>query len=111
MKTILTSDQKRERKFRRRNRVKTRLNIVASDKTKLMVYRSNSFIYAQLVSPDNKVLGASSDQKVKTKGTKTQKAQKVGDAIASIAKSHKITEVVFDRNGFVYAGRVKALAE
>jgi large subunit ribosomal protein L18 len=53
---------------------------------------------------------AASDLKTK-KGTKVERAQEVGKSIAAIAKEKNITSVVFDRGGFLYAGRVKALAD
>lgn len=111
MKTLLNSKQKQGLRNRKKIRTKAKISNVAGDKAKLLVYRSNSFIYAQLMDTSNKILGSSSDLKVKGKGTKTEKAVKVGEAIATIAKTNKITEVVFDRNGFTYTGRIKALAD
>ena len=78
---------------------------------RLSVYRSNSQIYAQLIDDrDGKTLGAASDLKA-TKGNKMEKAEAVGKEIAEIAKKAGVSKVVFDRGGFLYAGRIKALAE
>ena len=78
---------------------------------RLVVFRSLSHNYAQLVDDDKgAVLASASDVKAK-KGTKTEKAKEVGTEIAKIAQDKKITEVVFDRNGYKYHGRVKAIAD
>ena len=77
---------------------------------RLTVFRSNSEIYAQIIDDTTQktVVSVSS---LKEKGTKTEKAKAVGAAIAGKAKEANITSVVFDRNGFLYHGRVKALAD
>jgi large subunit ribosomal protein L18 len=81
---------------------------------RLSVFRSNKEIYAQLIDDENGVtLGATSSLNKADHGNiaKTEQASKVGQAIAELAKSKGINEVVFDRNGYLYHGRVKALAE
>lgn len=77
---------------------------------RLTVFRSNSEIYAQIIDDVAKktILSVSS---LKSKGTKTEQAKAVGAAIAEKAKAANITNVVFDRNGFLYHGRIKALAD
>jgi len=83
----------------------------SEQRPRLVTYKSLNAIYAQLVDDDTrKVLMSTSSLKSK-KGTKTEKAKEVGKEIAEKAKEKKITKVVFDRNGFKYHGRVKALAE
>jgi len=78
---------------------------------RLCVYRSLNNIYAQLIDDENnKVLASANDLKTKT-NPKTESAKNVGKTIAEAAKSLKIAEVVFDRNGYKFHGRVKALAE
>lgn len=78
---------------------------------RLCVYRSLNNIYAQLIDDENnKVLASANDLKTKT-NPKTESAKNVGKTIAETAKSLKIAEVVFDRNGYKFHGRVKALAE
>ena len=77
---------------------------------RLTVFRSNSEIYAQIIDDVAKktILSVSS---LKSKGSKTEKAKAVGAAVAEKAKAANISNVVFDRNGFLYHGRIKALAE
>lgn len=79
---------------------------------RLVVFRSLAHIEAQLIDDTvGKTLAAANDRQLKTKGTKTEQAVAVGTAIAEHAKAKKITTVVFDRGGFQYHGRVKALAD
>ncbi len=81
---------------------------------RLSVYKSNKEIYAQLIDDkDGKTLvSASSREKgVDAKGTKSEISAAVGKAIAAKAIAAGIEAIVFDRNGFVYHGRVKALAD
>ena len=82
---------------------------------RLCVFRSNSEIYAQIIDDETRttLVSASSlekDLKVKN-GSNVEAAKVVGKAIAEKAKKAKITKVVFDRGGYLYHGRVKALAE
>jgi len=101
---------KRLRQERRSNRVSKKLQAV-TEKPRMAVYRSNKYIYVQIID-DKKghTLAAASDLKI-TEGTKTQRAAKVGELIAEAAKKASIEEVAFDRNGYKYTGRVKALAD
>lgn len=98
-----------ENRIRRSNRIQV---TGTASRPRLCVYRSNSNIYAQLIDDESgTTLAAVSDLKMKKKGTKSEMAKKVGEEIASKAKAIKIETVVFDRAGFAYHGRVKALAE
>ena len=101
---------KRFRQEKRSNRVRTKL-VATTSKPRLAVYRSNIYIYAQIID-DTKghTLVAASDLKIK-EGTKTEKATKVGELLAQKAKEAGIEEVAFDRNGYKYTGRVQALAD
>jgi len=101
---------KRAKQFRRSQRVRQKL-VSTSSRPRMAVYRSNRYIYVQIID-DSKghTLAAASDLKL-TEGTKTERATKVGDMIAEAAKKAGIEEVAFDRNGYKYIGRVKALAE
>ena len=82
-----------------------------SDRPRLSVFRSNKFIYAQIIDDvANKTLAQASDVKVK-KGAKTERAKEVGKMIAEAALIKKISKVVFDRNGFKYTGRIKLVAD
>lgn len=77
----------------------------------LVVFRSNKNILAQILEPETKkTLTTVSSCNIK-KGTKTERAEEVGKKIAEQAKKLKIGKLVFDRNGYLYHGRVKALAE
>lgn len=79
---------------------------------RLAIFRSNTSIYAQLIDDvAGKTLCSASSLQLKDKATKTEIAAKVGADIAKKAKKEKITQVVFDRGGFKYHGRVKALAD
>ena len=78
---------------------------------RLSVFRSNKFIYAQLIDDQTgKTLAEASDIKI-TKGTKIERAKQVGKMIAEVALGKKIKTIVFDRNGFKYTGRVKLVAD
>jgi large subunit ribosomal protein L18 len=78
----------------------------------LTVFRSNTQIYAQLIDDvHGKTLASASSLGMKEKMTKTEQAAKVGAMVAKNAQEKGIKEVVFDRNGYLYHGRVKQLAE
>jgi large subunit ribosomal protein L18 len=102
----------------RRNRIKMRIRKVVSgdaQSPRLTVFRSNKQIYAQLVDDlqGKTICAAGSFKKNQKAGkeNKTEQAKKVGKAIAEIAISKGISTVRFDRNGYLYHGRVKALAD
>lgn len=82
---------------------------------RLCVFRSNAEIYAQIIDDEAKTTlcsASSLDKKLKLKnGSNVEAAKVVGEAIAKNAAKKKITKVVFDRGGYLYHGRVKALAE
>jgi large subunit ribosomal protein L18 len=90
---------------------KIRATISGTDtRPRLSVFRSNNYMYAQLIDDVNAVtIAAASD--MKAKGTKMEGAVAAGKALAAAAKAKGITQTVFDRNGFKYAGRIKALAD
>ena len=99
----------------RRTRIKAHIRHKVSGtalKPRMTVFRSNTQIYAQLVDDVAGVtLAAASSLGVKEKATKTEQAAKVGTLVAKVALEAGITTVVFDRNGYLYHGRVKALAD
>ena len=80
---------------------------------RLCVYRSNRHIYAQVISDDGgRTLLAASTVKLGDKGTSNrQAARKIGEQIAQLCQERDIHEVVFDRNGFLFHGRVKEVAD
>lgn len=81
------------------------------ERPRVTVFRSTQHIYAQIIDDmQNKTLVSESDLKM-TSGNKTDKATQVGESLAKKALAQKISKVVFDRGGFLYHGRVKALAE
>ncbi len=94
----------------RRNRIRSKLS-GTTEKPRLAVFKSNKFMYAQLID-DTKgtTLVSSSGAGLKAK-TKTEQAEMVGKDIASKAKAKNISKVVFDRGGYIYTGRVKAVAD
>lgn len=98
----------------KRNRRKARIRAKISGTAeipRLCIYKSLTHNYAQLIDDESgKVLAEASDLKSK-KGTKTESAKNVGLELAKKAKAAKISKVKFDRNGFIYHGRVKAIAE
>ncbi|MDE6825739.1 MAG: 50S ribosomal protein L18, partial [Paramuribaculum sp.] len=78
---------------------------------RMSVFRSNKQIYVQVIDDlAGKTLAAASSKNI-TDGTKTEIAAKVGEEIAQKALAAGITEVVFDRNGYLFHGRVKSLAD
>ena len=98
---------------RRHKRVRKKISGTA-ERPRLVVFRSNRGITAQLVDDlEGKTLAAASWQNVKKsfKGNKTEQAAEVGKLLAENAKKAEIETVVFDRGGYLYHGRVKALAE
>lgn len=104
-------------KLERRQRIKHRIRKIifgTAEKPRLSVFRSNKEIYAQLIDDNAGVTLAavsSRDKEIEATGSKTDIAKTVGKAIAEKAKSAGVETVAFDRNGFLYHGRVKALAD
>jgi large subunit ribosomal protein L18 len=107
---VLTKPQARARRHKRvRGKV-----FGTAERPRLVVFRSNVGIEAQLVDDaDGKTLAAASWLHLKKtfKGNKTQQAAEVGKLLAENAKKASLDTVVFDRGGYLYHGRVKALAE
>jgi len=82
------------------------------ERPRLTVFRSNTQIYAQIIDDlAGKTLAAASSLPLKEKVTKKEQAAKVGENLAKSALEAGITQVVFDRNGYLYHGRVKELAD
>jgi large subunit ribosomal protein L18 len=107
-------DTKRGKWLARKARTQT--SLARSERVALTVFRSAKHTYAQLVDGETgKTLGAAStrDQTIAGVGAtgNVEAAKKVGEAIGRIAKEKSINEVVFNRNGFLFHGRVKAVAE
>ena len=96
-----------------RRATKLRAKHAERDLERLCVYKSSQHIYAQIISScGTKTLASASSVSSKMKnGGNVEAASKVGDLIAQAAKKAKVSKVAFDRSGFKYHGRVKALAE
>ncbi|MDR1311219.1 MAG: 50S ribosomal protein L18 [Burkholderiaceae bacterium] len=109
---------KKQLRLRRGNR--TRIRIAISGASRLSVHRTNLHIYASVISPDSRVLASASTMESEVRqqlagksgaGGNTAAAALVGKRVAEKALKAGVTEVAFDRAGFRYHGRVKALAE
>jgi large subunit ribosomal protein L18 len=102
-------------KNNRRKRIKAHIRHSVSgtaQKPRMTVFRSNTQIYVQLIDDVNGVtLASASSLGLKDKVAKTEQAVKVGALVAKAAQEAGITHVVFDRNGYLYHGRVKQLAD
>jgi large subunit ribosomal protein L18 len=106
----MNSQKKQEKRLRLKKKIRARIEGTAA-RPRLSVYRSNQFIYAQVIDDTvARTLAQASDMAIKT-GKKTERAEQVGKMVAEAALAQKIKEVVFDRNGFKYTGRVKLLAD
>ena len=108
----------KSKKDLRRSKIRMKIRKIVKGTTqrpRLCVFRSNKEIYAQIIDDDaSKTLVAASSQTKEvatSKITKTEKAKQVGALIAEKAIEAGITEVVFDRSGYLYHGRVKTLAD
>lgn len=99
---------KETRYQRRKNKVNTVIKATAS-LPRLIVRKSNQYTSAQIVDLEGKVLAYATDKKAT--GSKTERAFATGKAIAELAKKAGIEQVVFDRNGNRYHGRIKSLSE
>ena len=102
----------REARHRRHRRVRGKV-FGSAERPRLVVFRSNRGIEAQLIDDlEGKTLAAASWLNLKSfKGSKTEQAAEVGKLLAQNAKKANVETVVFDRGGYLYHGRVKALAE
>lgn len=102
---------KTEKRARLHKKIRSRVSGTA-ERPRLSVFRSNRYMYAQLIDDVAGVtLVSASDLGVSDKITKVERARTVGKKLATEAKGKNITNVVFDRGGFSYRGRVQALAD
>ncbi len=101
-----------ELRKKRKTRIRKKV-FGTSERPRLVVYRSNRYIYAQIIDDINgHTIAAYSSLKLGENNTLNKEiAKKVGKKIAKIAMEKNVEKVVFDRNGYIYHGRVKALAE
>ena len=102
-------------KLDRRNKIKARVRGAitgTAECPRLTVFRSNKQIYAQVIDDlTGKTLASASSLKITDKAPKKEIAAKVGELVAKAAQEAGVTTVVFDRNGFLYHGRIKELAD
>lgn len=105
---------KDERRLRRKKSIRNNISGTI-EKPRLTVFKSNKHIYAQIIDDENgKTLCSAStiDKDYKgPKGCNLQSAKAVGELLAERAKAKNITKVIFDRNGYIYHGKIKALAD
>ena len=126
----MSKKDKNEARARRKKSIRKRVN-GTTERPRLSVYRSNKYIYAQVIddSSERSLLSvsdlgkgiaeqiaalpaaSSSEEEGGAEGTKIRRARIVGAAVAKACLDKGITKVVFDRNGYLYHGRVRALAE
>lgn len=101
---------KAEKRIRLKAKIRSKIR-GTEERPRLSIFRSNKFIYAQVINDlTGKTIAQASDVKI-TKGTKTERAKEVGKAIGAVCLKEKIGQVVFDRNGFKYTGRIKLVAD
>lgn len=102
-------------RLRRKERLRHKLSRVSPTKTRLTVHRSNQHTYAQVVDSNGKVLASASTMLKEAaslkNGSNIQAAEFVGKLVAERAVKAGVKEIVFDRSGFLYHGRIKALAD
>ncbi len=107
-------DKKKNRRFRIKQRIKKTI-VGTAERPRLTVFRSNKEVYAQLINDADGVTVAAASSISKgiadKKNSKIEQAKLVGNLIAEKGKEAGIESVVFDRNGYLYHGRVKSLAE
>lgn len=110
----MSRDSKQKHRIMRHRRVRAKV-FGTAQRPRASVFKSNKHVFVQLIDDNanktiisNKVI---SGGKSKIKGNKTDKAAKIGEMLAEKAKEAGIKEVIFDRGGFKYHGRVKAVAE
>ena len=97
---------------RRRRRVRTALKKRSGARPRLSVHRTGRHIYAQVIDDrDGRTLAAASTLGASASGANVDAAAQVGKTIAEVAKKAGVSAVVFDRGGFLFHGRVKALAD
>ncbi len=104
------SQHKTAQRLRRRIRIRAKV-FGTSERPRLSVFKSNKFVSAQLIDDNSgKTLAFATTKTTKSK-TPLEGAKVVGAEIAKLAKAAKIEKVVFDRGGYIYTGKIKAVAE
>ena len=108
----MATSQKTVARTRRQTRVRRRVR-GTDQRPRLCVFRSNRHMYAQIISDESgRTIVAASTVAFEAAPTGNKSAaRKVGERVAELCREHNITQVVFDRNGFLFHGRVKEVAE
>ena len=102
--------QDKIRKYlRRKNKVNSKIKSLNPD-YRLLVERSNLYVKAQVLDANGNVVAVCTD-KAATGTTKTERAASAGEAFAAVLKEKTVSSLTFDRNGFLYHGRIKAFAD
>lgn len=104
------SNQKTAARTARHARIRARVRGTA-ERPRLAVFRSNKFLYAQVINDDVAKTLVAADTRTSTAKTPAERAVELGKIIAETAKKANIEAVVFDRGGFLYAGSIKAFAD
>lgn len=106
------SKNKRKTKNRLRRRIRIRAKLHGtSEKPRLSVFKSNKYIWAQIVDDEKGLTIAGASTKGLKGSSSVEKAKEMGRILAKKAIDNKIKKVVFDRGGYVYTGKIKAVAE
>ncbi len=101
---------KQEKRDRRRKRIRAKV-FGTSQKPRVSIFKSNKYIYAQIIDDESKKTIASASSKTATGKTLSERANNAGKELAKAALSKSIDSVVFDRGGYVYTGVIRELAE
>jgi large subunit ribosomal protein L18 len=101
--------EKKRRYLRRKQRVNTQIKL-AQPAYRAIVTKSNLYVKVEVVSADGNTIAAITDKGI-AGATKTERAENAGLAFAEVLKGKKLEKLTFDRNGYLYHGRVKAFAE
>jgi len=101
---------KQQQRTRRHARIRSQVS-GTKECPRLCVFRSNRFLYAQLVDDESNTTLAASDTKKATGGTPRERAAAAGEAMAEAAKKVGVEKVVFDRGGFLFTGAIKEFAD
>lgn len=104
------TEQKQYNRMRRHNRIRAKV-IGTAEKPRMNVFRSANHMQVQLIDDAAGVTIVSAHDLKDMKGTKMEKAAILGKEVATLAKAKGVTKVVFDRGGYLYTGRVAALAD
>ncbi len=104
------SQYKTQKRVGRHARIRAKV-VGTSERPRLAVFRSNRFLYAQLINDDAATTVAAADSRTEKGATPKERAEAVGVSIAKKAQALKLTKVVFDRGGFRYQGTIAALAD